>query len=158
MGALSDQDIRKALDRGRLAIRGFHEANLTPNGYDLTVAQVVVPSKDLKTTSGIARIPAGGRFLVGTEERVELGAELVGALWLRSTWARRGVLATFGAVDAGFQGTLTLGALNASEAELEIPIGERFAQLVFHALEHPAVATYAKRSGTYQGQDDVTVR
>jgi len=158
VGVLSDQDILKAMGKKALVIRGFREGNLTPNGYDLTIAQVVVAAQNLKATSGTARLPAGARFLVGTEEHLELGPGLVGALWIRSTWARRGLIGAFGAVDAGFQGTLTLGGFNAAAEPVELPIGERFAQIVFHALEHPAKKTYAARSGTYQGQADVTVR
>src|SRR5436309_2994894 len=75
----------------------------------------------------------------------------------RTTWARRGVLAAFGMIDAGFSGTLTFGALNGGSDVLELPIGERFAQIVFLSLESPSSETYEKRSGTYQGQRGVTL-
>ena len=66
-------------------------------------------------------------------------------------------LAAFGMVDAGFSGTLTFGALNGGSDVLELPIGERFAQIVFLSLESPSSETYEKRSGTYQGQRGVTL-
>src|SRR6266704_1738381 len=97
------------------------------------------------------------RFAVSTRESVSLGRHVAGQLWLRTTWARRGVLAAFGMIDAGFSGTLTFGALNGASEVLEVPIGERFAQVVFLSLESPSAETYEKRSGTYQGQRGVTL-
>ena len=64
---------------------------------------------------------------------------------------------SFGKVDAGFHGTLTLSAYNASEKEVEIPIGDRFAQIVFEMLITVSAKTYEKRSGNYQGQRGVNL-
>ena len=155
VAVLSDADILKRLKRGSLAIRDFRQTNLTPNGYDLTIQEVEVPSVAERVTEGAATIPAQARFLVSTRERVEFGNDLVGTLWLRTTWARKGVLASFGKVDAGFRGTLTLAAFNAAREPLDLPIGETFAQLVFECLESEAARTYGERSGNYQDQEGV---
>ncbi len=152
MGVLSDQDLRRLRARGELRIEPFLEKNLTPNGYDVTIGEVVIPSKKVRIDEGAASVPPHTRFAVGTREVVELGRSLVGQIWLRTTWARRGVLASFGLIDAGFSGTLTFGAQNASEDFLELPIGDRFAQIVFFALDSPATGSYEERSGHYQGQ------
>ena len=157
MGFLSDSDIRRYVAKGELRIEPFEEKNLTPNGYDVAVDEVVVPSENLRTTSGTALVPANARFAVSTQETIQLGRHIVGQIWLRTTWARRGVVASFGMIDAGFSGTLTFGAFNASSSVLELPIGDRFAQLVFMTLESPASETYDRRSGTYQGQKGVTL-
>lgn len=157
MGILSDADILRWRAKGELEIEPFVPNHLTPNGYDVTIEEVAVPSKDLKVTEGVARVPPLTRFAVSTRETVRLGRHLAGQIWLRTTWARRGVVASFGMIDAGFSGALTFGALNASDAVLELPIGERFAQIVFSTLESPASETYERRSGTYQGQKGVTL-
>ncbi len=157
MGLLSDADILRWRAKGELEIEPFVPNHLTPNGYDVTIEEVAVPSKDLKVAEGIARVPPLARFAVSTRETVRLGRHVAGQIWLRTTWARRGVVASFGMIDAGFSGTLTFGALNASDAVLELPIGERFAQIVFSTLESPASETYERRSGTYQGQKGVTL-
>ena len=157
MAVLSDADILAARAKGELTIEPFAERSLTPNGYDVSVEEVAVPSTGLRVREGVARVPAMTRFAVSTRETVTLGRGLAAQIWLRTTWARRGVLASFGMVDAGFSGTLTFGAFNASEAVLELPVGERFAQLVFLALESGAAATYERRSGSYQGQRGVTL-
>lgn len=157
MGVLSDADLLQWRAKGELEIEPFVPKNLTPNGYDVTIDEVAVPSQGLSVKEGIAQVPPLTRFAVSTRERVRLGRHLVGQIWLRTTWARRGVVASFGMIDAGFAGTLTFGAFNASEAPLEIPIGDRFAQLLFSELESPASETYDKRSGTYQNQRGVTL-
>lgn len=157
MGALSDADIRGYLAKGELRIEPFDEGNLTPNGYDVSIEEVLIPSTGARIASDVARVPPNTRFAVSTREKVQLGRHIVGQIWLRTTWARRGVVASFGIIDAGFSGTLTFGAFNAGSEFLEMPIGERFAQLVFLTLDSPAAETYERRSGTYQGQKGVTL-
>ncbi len=156
MGVLSDADIHRYLAKGEIRIEPLVLANLTPNGYDVSAAEVAVPSEGMRVTDGNARVPPMTRFAVSTREVITLGRHVAAQIWLRTTWARRGILASFGMVDAGFSGTLTFGALNASSEAVEVPIGERFAQLVFVTLESPASETYERRSGTYQGQRGVT--
>ncbi len=157
VGVLSDADVRQYLAKGEIQIDPFAEKNLTPNGYDVSVEEVVVPSAGARTNEGTARIPPTTRFAVSTQEKVRLGRHVVAQIWLRTTWARRGVIASFGMIDAGFSGTLTFGAFNAAADFLELPIGERFAQIVFLTLDSPASETYDRRSGTYQGQKGVTL-
>ncbi len=157
MALLSDADILAYRAKGELVLEPFAERNLTPNGYDVSIEEVALPSLDQRIRTGTARVPALTRFAISTRETVTLGPRLAAQIWLRTTWARRGVLASFGMIDAGFSGTLTFGAFNASEAVLELPVGERFAQLVFLTLETGASATYETRSGTYQGQRGVTL-
>lgn len=153
---LSDADIRIWMMDGKLVIRDFREENLTPNGYDLTVAEILLPATEGRTTEGTARIPPRTWFLVSTAESLALGPRLAGDLWIRTTWARQGVLPAFGKVDAGFRGTLTLSAYNASEGEVELPVGETFAQIAFHELRSRPAGTYEERSGSYQDQTGVT--
>ena len=155
MALLSDADIRRYLAKGEIAIDPFEERNLTPNGYDVTVEEIVVPA--VKGRRRSTRIPPATRFAVSTRESIRLGRHVAGQIWLRTTWARRGVVASFGMIDAGFSGTLTFGAFNASSEPLELPIGERFAQVVFLTLDSPASETYEQRSGTFQGQKGVTL-
>ncbi len=157
MTILSDEDIRRYLAKGEIRIEPFEEDHLTPNGYDVAVEEVLIPSSNARTRAGVTRIPPTTRFAVSTRESVRLGRRVAGQIWIRTTWARRGVVASFGMIDAGFSGTLTFGAWNGSSDVLELPIGERFAQIVFLTLESPSSETYEKRSGAYQGQRGVTL-
>lgn len=157
MAILSDGDILRWREKGELEIEPFESRSLTPNGYDVSIEEIAIPSEDRRVREGVAHVPGLTRFAVSSRERVRLGRHLVGQIWLRTTWARRGVVASFGMVDAGFAGTLTFGAMNASNATLDVPIGERFAQVIFLTLESQASETYERRSGTWQNQKGVTL-
>jgi len=155
MTVLSDGGILKAMESGELAIENFKEKNLTPNGYDLTIAEIKVGQGGETVKSGDVAIPPGKWFAVSTLEYVRCGPRICTQLWIRTSWARKGIVSSFGKVDAGFEGTLTLSACNSSDREVVIPIGQRFAQIVFERLDAPSEKVYALRSGNYQGQRGV---
>ncbi len=157
MAVLSDADILARLRSGSLKIGSFAEGSLTPNGYDVTVAEVWMPSSDTSVKKGVARVPGGAWFTIGTLEYLELPSDLVGEIWIRTSWVRKGILSSFGRIDAGFHGNLTFSALNASQKPVDIPIGDRFAQVVFEELKSLPIKTYKERSGNYHGQRGITL-
>ena len=158
MTVLSDNDIEQALEHNDLGIEPFIQKNLTPNGYDLSIEEVFIRSTGEHIKDGIAVIPPLTWFAISTKEFVKMGPQLTSQLWIRSSYARKGILASFGKVDAGFHGTLTFGCFNASDANVEIPIGDRFCQIIFEHLENIPKALYHERSGTYQNQRGVTLK
>ena len=158
MSVLSDRDILAALKSGRLGISDYNEKSLTPNGYDLRVAEISIRGNPDVQKTGTVAIPPRTMFYVSTIERVKMGDDLCTQLWLRTSWIRKGVIAAFGKVDAGFEGTLTLGAYNAADTAVEIPIGERVCQMVVEELTSPSEKSYEKRSGHYQNQTGVTLK
>ena len=157
MCILADGDIRAALADGSLAIDPFEPRHVTPNGVDLTVAEVLLKAAGRTVREGVAEIPPGAWFALSTREVVTLGPTIAGQLWIRSSYARRGAIAGFGKVESGFSGTLTVGAANLGPDPLAIPIGDRFCQIVFERMESVPERTYAKASGNYQGQRGVTL-
>jgi dCTP deaminase len=157
MAIFSDKDIVEGMMTGYLGIDDYSERGLTPNGYDLRISEIVIRGKEGKITEGIATIPPRTMFYVSTVERVRMADDICAQLWLRTSWIRKGVMASFGKIDAGFEGTLTLGAYNATDETIEIPIGERFCQMVFETLTSASEKSYEKRSGLYQGQTGVTL-
>ena len=157
MSAWSDTDFLAAAKAGTFKAEPWHPGDLTPNGLDLRIAHVLVPSQsDKPVSAGTAKVPPMTRFVVGTEAVITMPREAIGSLWIRSSYSRRGVLAAFGKVDAGFSGNLTVGAFNAGHEALEIPIGDRFCQLVLHSLLSPPQRDYGQ-TGQYQGQRGVTL-
>lgn len=158
MAVLSDNDIELALQRKELGIEPFIQKNLTPNGYDLSVEEIFIRKTDQNIKEGIAVVPPLTWFAVSTKEFIKMGPQLTSQLWIRSSYARKGILASFGKVDAGFHGTLTISCFNASDTAVEIPIGDRFCQIVFEHLESVPKALYHERSGTYQNQRGVTLK
>lgn len=157
MAVLSDRDIILRMKQGTLKIGPFDEACLTPNGYDVTVEEIWVPSTGARAKEGGLSVPAQSWFVIGTREYLELPSDLVGEIWIRTTWVRKGILSSFGRIDAGFHGNLTFSALNASNGPVELLIGERFAQVVFEELKSPPMRSYVQRSGNYQGQKGITL-
>lgn len=158
MAVLSDIDIEQALESAELGIEPFVQKNLTPNGYDLSIDEVYLRNSDQHIKEGVAVIPPLTWFAISTKEFVKMGPKMTSQLWIRSSYARKGIMASFGKVDAGFHGTLTFGCFNASDREVQIPIGDRFCQIVFEYLEQIPKALYHERSGTYQNQRGVTLQ
>lgn len=158
MSIWSDTDFMAAVENGGFKATPWRPDDLTPNGLDLRIGHVQVLGRDVEPINeGRVSIPAGARFVLGTEEFLEMPVAAVGSLWIRSSYARRGVLASFGKVDAGFHGNLTVGCYNASHEAIEVPVGDRFCQIVLEDLKSPPQAAYAEKSGNYQGQTGVTL-
>lgn len=158
MTVLSDKDIEQLMQNNELGIEPFVEKNLTPNGYDLSIEEVYIRKTEQHIKEGVAVIPSLTWFAISTKEFVKMGPKISSQLWIRSSYARRGIMASFGKVDAGFHGTLTIGCFNASDKDVEIPIGDRFCQIVFENLSSEPKELYSKRSGTYQNQRGVTLK
>ncbi len=157
MAVLSDKDILESMRAGRLGISDYSDRSLTPNGYDLRIAEISVRGDPEVKREGTVAVPPRTMFYVSTVERVRMPSDVCAQLWMRTTWIRRGAIGAFGKIDAGFEGTLTLGAYNATDEPLELPIGERFCQMVFETLSSETLKDYSQRSGNYQGQTGVTL-
>jgi dCTP deaminase len=157
MSILSDQDIIDRLVKKKISIDPFREGQLTPNGYDLTIAEVYLDEGHRHIKNGTAEIPAQTWFAVSTEEYIKLSGVVTAQLWLRTSHARKGIMATFGKIDAGFEGTLTFSAYNAGRRPVQLKIGDTFAQIVLEEMLSVPKKLYDERSGTYQGQKGVTL-
>ncbi len=155
MTVLSDETILSALDIGELEIEPFNSENLTPNGYDLTIEEIEIPNTQA-TSKGELTIPPGKRFAVSTKERIACGPNICAQLWLRTSWARKGIVCSFGKIDSGFDGTLTLLGFNSGSEDVKLSTGETFAQMVFEMMSGPANSLYSERSGNYQNQSGIT--
>lgn len=157
MVLLSDSGIVGAMKEGRLSIEPFSEESLTPNGYDLSIAELMLPDIDVKVDEDHLDIPPMTRLAISTREYLKLSPGISAQLWLRTRWARKGILVSFGKVDAGFEGTITIGAFHCGGDTLRLDIGERVCQVCFELLDREAEEDYSSRSGTWQGQRGITL-
>jgi len=155
---LSDSDIVELIKIKELGIEPFIEKNLTPNGYDLSIDEVYIKKTDQHIKKGSAKIPAQTWFAISTKEFVKMGPKITSQLWIRSSYARKGVMASFGKVDAGFHGTLTISCFNSNDEPLDIPIGDRFCQIVFENMSSIPSELYDKKSGNYQNQRGIKLK
>ncbi|MCJ7572266.1 MAG: dCTP deaminase [Candidatus Thermoplasmatota archaeon] len=158
MSILSDIDIKRCIQKNELGIEPFVEKNLTPNGYDLSIDEVFIRKTDEHIKEGMAKIPAKTWFAISTKEFVKMGSKITSQLWIRSSYARKGIMASFGKVDAGFHGTLTISCFNSNDEPLEIPIGDRFCQIVFENMQSAPSELYDKKSGNYQNQKGIKLK
>jgi dCTP deaminase len=154
MSTLSDRDIISLSRRGELIAEEFREESVTPNGYDLRASIIRINGNDKDHET----ISSNKHFLVATLEYLKLPDDIMGQIWVRSSYARRGILGSFGAVDAGYHGTLTLSFFHSGSEDLEITKGDRIAQIVFHRMESVPEKTYSQRSGNYQGSRGIMVK
>jgi len=158
MGILSDSDIKNYIEKSELSIDPFIEKNLTPNGYDLSIEEIYIKKTEEHIKEGVASIPPLTWFAISTKEFIKMGAKVTSQLWIRSSYARKGVMASFGKVDAGFHGTLTISCFNSNDQTLEIPIGDRFCQIVFENMQSVPSELYEKKSGNYQNQQGIKLK
>ena len=159
MSVLSDAEIAGLCTAPAPLIEPFREEHLTPNGYDLSVNEIhILATGEDRLAEGqtTINIPPGNAFLVSTVEYLRIPNGLTGTLWLRSSWARKGVVASFGMVDAGFQGNLTFGAHYLGHRPLVMELPVRFAQIVFTTMSKAAGREYRLHSGNYYGQRGLT--
>jgi dCTP deaminase len=169
---LSDRDIRKQIDSGRLVIEPFDPDMIQPSSVDLRVDRtfrifantrypyidVRQPMDDLTETvdvkDGEAFILHPGEFVLGsTLERVTLPDDLVARIEGKSSLGRLGLLihSTAGFVDAGWSGHLTLELSNVANLPITIYPGMKIGQLCLFEMTSPAERPYGDR-GKYQGQ------
>ncbi len=146
---LSDKDIREAILKGDISIEPFRKENLTPNGYDLTIKEIYI-NGEIKEKAIIQPMTW---FAIATEEYIKL-KNVTAQLWLRSSYARKGLLSSFGKVDAGFEGCLTISCFNTCQ-QIELKRGDTICQIVFEKMLSKPSKYY---EGKYRGQRSIKLK
>ena len=157
MSVLSDYEIKK-LSKSSNLIKPLIEEQLNPHGYDLAIQSVWVNNKLLehKEDFDIMILPRTF-FIVNTKETVNLKdtpLPLIAKLWIKTSFARQGIILSDGLIDCGFKGTLNLCCYNASNTGIYLVKQQPFCQVVFETATPPEKG-YAQRSGNYQNQKTV---
>ena len=154
MSILSDKEIQTGAWLYELLIP-FKEEQLNPHGYDLSLKAVWINGK-LHIEDEI-EIPSKTFFIVNTVEMVNLKEQpdsLIAKLWIRTTFARQGIILSDGLIDCGFKGTINLCCYNASSSPIYLQKNVPFCQIAFERVEAPE-NDYSERSGHYQNQKTV---
>ena len=179
MSVLSDRDIRRELESGRVVIRPYSPADLQPSSVDLHLdhsfrvfrnnryAFIDVRALQPDLTE-LIRIEGDepfilhpGEFVLGqTLEWVELPDDLVARLEGKSSLGRLGLLihSTAGYVDPGWKGTLTLELSNVANLPIALYYGMRIGQISFFEMSSPVERAYGspELGSKYQGQSEPT--
>ena len=172
---LSDRDIRKEIESGRVMIDPFESIMIQPSSIDVRMDRYFrvfenhrYPHIDpMVEQPDLTRLvePDGdepfilhpGEFvLASTYEVVTLPDDVAARLEGKSSLGRLGLLthSTAGFIDAGFSGHVTLELSNVATLPIKLWPGMKIGQLCFFRLTSPAEAPYGSgaEGSRYQGQ------
>ncbi|MPY79188.1 MAG: dCTP deaminase [Actinophytocola sp.] len=172
---LSDRDLRKELEAGRLELDPFDVEMLQPSSIDVRLDRFfrvfdntkythIDPSLQQDELTSLVEqtgddpfVLHPGEFVLGsTFEMVTLPDDLAGRLEGKSSLGRLGLLthSTAGFIDPGFSGHITLELSNVANLPITLWPGMKIGQLCLFRLSSAAEFPYGtKQAGSrYQGQ------
>jgi len=172
---LSDGDLRKEIQTGRLVLDPWEPAMLQPSSIDVRLDRYfrvfqnswythIDPRErqdelttPVETTGDEPFVLHPGEFVLGsTFESVGLADDLAGRLEGKSSLGRLGLLthSTAGFIDPGFTGHITLELSNVANLPITLWPGMKIGQLCLFRLSSPAENPYgsAAAGSRYQGQ------
>lgn len=176
---LSDHDISRLIESGRINIDPYYPERLQPASLDVTLdcrfvqfrnaplpcidPQNPDPALFVQTEigTGNAFILQPNEFaLAATIEHVSLPDDVAARLEGKSSLGRIGLMihSTAGFVDPGWRGQLTLELSNFARLPIRLTYGMKIGQLSFIRLSSPAARPYgsAGLGSRYQGQTGPT--
>jgi dCTP deaminase len=177
---LSDRDLTKELEAGRLVLDPYDPALLQPSSIDVrldryfrvfdnskythidpSIQQDELTSLVEKDNDDEPFVLHPGEFVLGsTFERVSLPDDLAGRLEGKSSLGRLGLLthSTAGFIDPGFTGHITLELSNVANLPITLWPGMKIGQLCLFRLSSAAEHPYgsAAAGSRYQGQHGPT--
>ncbi|ADC46503.1 deoxycytidine triphosphate deaminase Dcd [Methanobrevibacter ruminantium M1] len=178
MAILSDRDIKKYLNEGKITIDPLEdEKQIQPSSVDMRLGDefkvfkvIRKPFIDPKDPEDLASymestiVPEGDAFIIHpnefalatTYEYVKIPDDLVARVEGRSSMGRLGVTmhVTAGFIDPGFEGRITLEISNIGAMPVALYPGQRVCQLVFETMTSPSELPYGhpERNSKYMRQ------
>ncbi len=180
MAILSDRDIIKYLDEGKITIDPLEDPSrqIQPSSVDLRIGNEFkgfriirkpcidpLDKSDLDSYMESFHIKQGEPFIIHpgefalatTYETVKLPDDLVARVEGRSSMGRLGITmhVTAGDIDPGFEGKITLEISNIGKMPVALYTGQRVCQIVFETMTTPSLRPYGhpERDSKYMGQD-----
>lgn len=89
------------------------------------------------------------RYILWTNERVEIPPDTIGLIGIRHTYASWGILAPTTIADPGYYGTLTVAVYNCSRSDIWMEPGDRVITMHLVKIQEGSEDLY---NGRYQGQ------
>ena len=180
MAILSDTDIKKCLDNGKIVIHPLEDPDIQiqPSSVDLRIGRefkgfkiirkpVIDPMEkgDLESYMESYYLDEGEPFIIHpgefalatTYETVKVPGDLVARVEGRSSMGRLGITmhVTAGYIDPGFHGKITLEISNIGKMPVALYTGQRVCQIVFETMTSPSEKPYGHpdRDSKYMGQE-----
>lgn len=134
MGFLVSQQVRDLIMKGVVANASLDEC-LAPASYQMRVGSYLgserAEATELQAGEAVV-VPPDAVLLIGTLEQVKFPTDLIGFLYLRSSYARRGLLPwSQGIIEPGYEGTITVVLHNHSKNYLPIVGNQKICHLMF---------------------------
>jgi dUTP pyrophosphatase len=123
-------------------------------GFEPVYAKPGDAGADLRSTAALT-VPAGARVMVPTGVSIALPQGYVGLVHPRSGLAAKHgitVLNTPGTIDAGYRGEIMVILFNSSDADFDVAVGDRIAQLLIQAVELAKFIPVDKLPETERGE------
>lgn len=139
IGILNGDDIVESCINNNLVIDPFDKSHLQPTSYDISVGQVLENGSFCDFSS--LRLEHLQFKNLLTKERMEFPLDMIGHIYLRSTFIRKGLLMSLGRIEAGWRGRLVIEVFNALEVVI-LNNGERIATVEFERLARPVSKGY----------------
>lgn len=172
---LSDGDIRKYVDDGRIKIEPWDPEMVQPASIDVHIDRffrlfdnhrypVIDPAADQSELTRLVEVPADGAFVLhpgefvlgSTFEKVTLADDVAARLEGKSSLGRLGLLthSTAGFIDPGFSGHVTLELSNTATMPIKLYPGMKVGQFCFFQLSSAAEKPYGHgaQGSRYWGQ------
>lgn len=178
MAILSDVDIKKYLDEGKIVIDPIEDdKQIQPSSVDLRLGDEFKGFKivtkpfidpfdkiDLESYMELLTVEEGEPFIIHpgeftlatTYEYVKIPDDIVARVEGRSSMGRLGITmhVTAGYIDPGFEGKITLEISNIGKMPVALYPGQRVCQIVFETMTSPSAKPYGhkERDSKYMGQ------
>ena len=172
---LSDRDIRKEVEAGRVVLDPYDPEMVQPSSVDVRIDRffrlfdnhkypVIDPACDQPDLTRLVEVDPNDPFvlhpgefvLASTYELVTLPDDVAARLEGKSSLGRLGLLthSTAGFIDPGFSGHVTLELSNVATLPIKLWPGMKIGQLCFFRLSSAAEHPYgdAVHGSRYQGQ------
>lgn len=168
---LVDYEIYRAVSEGQIGIRGFNQANVGSNSYDITLSDsfgiqirshgVIDPKVEAdhfiyKKYDEFEILPFE-LVLASSKEYFRIPENIVAFLHGRSSWARLGLeIHNAGLLDSGWSGQITLELMNNNNRPILLRAGDKIGQVTFHQCSLCATPYNQKMSAKYDEQTGAT--
>jgi dCTP deaminase len=172
---LSDRDIRKEIESGRVVLDPFEVSMIQPSSIDVRIDRffrlfdnhkypVIDPAEEQPELTRLVEVDPDEAFvlhpgefvLASSYEVVTLPDDVAARLEGKSSLGRLGLLthSTAGFIDPGFSGHVTLELSNVATLPIRLHPGMKIGQLCFFRLSSAAEHPYGSggQGSRYQGQ------
>ena len=172
---MGDCDLKDLLKSNKLIVDPLSDDSIQQNGIDFKIGNEIAECRptnknevmdstsndeirkfyhSIEADNGYFVFSPLHHYLLLTKEKVKMPLDIMGFCALRSTFARLGFVSPLTVIDAGFEGTLTIGVLYAGNISIKVPVGCRFLHIVFGQLKTEVDLPY---QGYYKMQKGISI-